>query len=278
MRKAFLTAVFFAAATAQAAEPFVGKYHSGGVDWGSQLLLLDNQKFCYAISAGNMDMLTGGSWHKTAQDGDIITIQLTEQKLPISDVVIVANPKVDDSTLANAQKQTGSRRILFLTPPALGDALGSSNPLIAFGTSAKPSTPFKWAYPTTGGTPLYARIGIPENARYVFVGSSENNQLYRFNIGNSNHAKLNPNPQAGRQSLDISLRYNVKTQLLNDEKLRQDLPANVQQTAWRECEPQAKGAATSVQGKARTLLNAEAAEPLSNYYQQGKALGAWQKK
>lgn len=275
MHKTLLTTVLLATATAQAAEPFVGKYEHGGADWGMQLWLLDHHKFCYAMSAGSMDIITGGSWQKTAQNGDIITIELTEQKLPISDVVIVANPKVGQSTLTDAQKQTGSQRILFLTPPALENALGSMNPLIGFSETEKLSDKLKLAYSTKGGTPMYAHIGIPEKARYVFVGSTQNNKLYRFNIGNSQYAKLNPNPQAGRPSIDTSLTYHVKTQILNDISLRQALTQQAQQAAWKACEPKTNGVATSVKGNQRTLLNAETITPLKPYYQANEALETW---
>lgn len=277
MKKILLSILLFAAAAAQAAEPFVGRYKNGGADWGMQLWLLDNQKFCYAVSAGSMDILTGGSWQITAQNGDIITIELTEQKLPISDVVIMANPKVDESTLTDAQKQTGSQRILFLTPPALENALGDMNPLIGFSETEKPSGKFKWAYSAQGGTPMYARIGIPEKARYVFVGSTQNNKLYRFNIGNSQNAKLNPNPQAGRPNIDTSLTYNVKTQLLNGDSLRRSFTEQDQQEAWRACEPRAEGVASRVKGSERTLLNAEAVTPLKPHYQANDILESWSK-
>ncbi|MDO4894094.1 hypothetical protein [Moraxella sp.] len=277
MKKILLSTLLFAAATAQTAEPFVGRYTHGGADWGAELWLLNNQKFCYAVSAGNLDLRTGGSWLKTAHNGNTITIELTEQKLPISDVVIVANPKVDDSTLADAQKQTGSRRILFLTPPALENALGSMNPLIGFSETEQPSGKFKWAYPATGGTPMYARIGIPEKARYVFVGSSENDKLYRFNIGSSRHAKLNPNPQAGRPPMDMMLTFNIQSQSLEEYGTPEPISAAAQQTAWQQCEPKAQGLATTVKGSERTLLNPESVSPLKPHYQADEVLESWVK-
>lgn len=277
MKKILLSTLLFATTTAQAAEPFVGQYQVGGADWGSELWLLDKQKFCYAVSAGSMDLRTGGSWKKTAHNGNIITIELTEQKLPISDVVIIANPKVDDSTLADAQKQTGSQRILFLTPPALENALGSMNPLIGFSETEKPSGKFKWAYSTTGGTPMNARIGIPEKARYVFVGSTQNNKLYRFNIGNSRNAKLNPNPQAGRPPMDVTLTFNTQTHSLEEYGTRKPISPEAQQTAWQQCEPKANDVTTRVKGSERTLLNAEAITPLPSTYQADKVLESWSK-
>ncbi len=261
LKKALFGLLFFAAASAQAAEPFTGLYRSGGVDSVSKLMLLDNQKFCFALSAGNLDMLTGGTWQVSGRNGDNIELQLTEQKLPLSDVVILANPEVGADTLADAEAQTGRRRILFLTPPALENALGDMNALIAFGRTAEAPETFKQIYDPAAGTSMYARIAIPEHARYIFVGSRVTNKLYRFNIGNSRYAKLNPNPQAGRASLDGQLTFNLSTGELEQygqpEKVA---PAN-QQAAWQQCEPKAE-AVTSVRGNARTLLNAETVQAL----------------
>lgn len=274
--KALFGLLFFAATSAQAAEPFTGLYRSGGVDSASELMLLDSQKFCFAVSAGNLDMLTGGTWRQTGRSGDSIELQLTEQKLPLSDVVMLANPKVSDDTLAEAEAQTGSRRILFLTPPALENALGDTNALIAFGRTAQAPETFKQIYDPTAGTPMYARIAIPEHARYIFVGSPETGKLYRFNIGNSRHAKLNPNPQAGRPGMDVRLTFNLSTGELEQYGQPEKITPAKQQAAWRQCEPKAE-AATSVAGNARTLLNAEAVQALQPYLRPKQKLEAWMK-
>ncbi len=276
LNKALFGLLFFAAVSAQAAEPFTGLYRSGGVDSASELMLLDSQKFCFAVSAGNLDLLTGGTWRVVNRSGDSIELQLTEQKLPLSDVVMLANPKVSGDTLAEAEAETGSRRILFLTPPALENALGDTNALIAFGRTAQAPETFKQIYDPAAGTPMYARIAIPKHARYIFVGSPVNNKLYRFNIGNSRHAKLNPNPQVGRESLDLQLTFNLSSGELEQYGQPEKVAPAEQQAAWRQCEPKAE-AATSVAGNARTLLNAEAVDNLKTGLQPQQKLEVWMK-
>lgn len=267
MKKTTLAfALFIASLPAFAEEPFTGMYQSGGVDSVSQLMLMDNQKFCFALSAGSLDMLTGGSWQKITQDENHITLQLTEQKMPLSDVVVIANPQVDESTLADAQKETGSKRVLFFTAPALENALGTMNPLIGFSHTTQFSGKLKPAYQeSNGGTPMYVHLAIPQNARYLFIGSIPNQKLYRFHIGNSQAVKLNPNEQAGR-NINIALTFDLKTNQLEEFGQPQKVSLKDQQQTWQICQPQVKSEIhTSVQGKERTLLNAEAIEPLPTH-------------
>lgn len=187
----------------------------------------------------------------------------------------MANPRVSESTLTDAQKETGRHRVLFLTPPALDDALQNMNPLIAFGASADQPGPFKRVFAEKGGTPMYARVGIPDEARYVFVAATETDKLYRFNIGESRHAKLNPNPQAGRRKIDLDLVFNLKTQSLEDYGRPKKLTQAEQAAAWKTCEPKADGVAVSVKGQERTLLNAEAVETLRPRLNTDQISGSW---
>lgn len=274
MKKA-LFCLAFAAANAQAAEPFTGLYQSGSVDSATQLMLTDDQKFCFALSAGNLDVLTGGTWQQTTRTNDSITLRLTEQKLPLSDVVAIANTKVSADTLAEAEQETGSKRIVFLTVPAIEYAIGD-NPLIGFGENAHAKPELKWLYSPTDGRPMYARIAIPADARYLFVGSTKRANLYRFNIGNSLHVKLNPNEQAGRDALNMDLVFNLKTRSLEEYGVPQKISSAAQQKAWQQCKPKVSPS-TQVKGNERTLLNAEKVESLETYYRSGQAMETWLK-
>ena len=54
----------FAAAQAltEAEKPYVGGYTQGSVDSRAQLMLLDDNTFCFAFMGGSLDMLAGGRW------------------------------------------------------------------------------------------------------------------------------------------------------------------------------------------------------------------------
>ena len=53
-------------ARAQSGAEFVGHYGGGGVDSVSELLVLPNQTFCFALMAGNLDLMVGGRWQVVA--------------------------------------------------------------------------------------------------------------------------------------------------------------------------------------------------------------------
>lgn len=61
MKKGLLALALFASLTAHAAEAFAGNYRGGGVDSVFQLMLLDNHRYCVALIAGNLDLITGGT-------------------------------------------------------------------------------------------------------------------------------------------------------------------------------------------------------------------------
>lgn len=279
MKKILLSSLIFISISVQANEPFTGLYQSSSVDSMKQLMLLDNQKFCFALSAGNMDMMTGGTWKKGKQTNDFVEINLNEQKMSLSDIVLVANPKVDDSTLSEVQQKTHSQRVLFLTPPALFEALGEfTPPLVAFSKTEKMTTKLKWAYASDDATPMYAHIGIPNDARYIFIASPPKNKLYRFHIGNSRNVKLNPNPQAGRPSLDLTLIFDIKNNQLDDFGEPEKVTLAAQKAAWQQCEPKDEGFTTRVKDdKKRTLLNAQTIESLKPYFNSHETLETWGK-
>jgi hypothetical protein len=46
----------------QSSADYVGHYRRGGVDSAEQLALMDDNTYCYAVTAGSLDLLSGGRW------------------------------------------------------------------------------------------------------------------------------------------------------------------------------------------------------------------------
>jgi hypothetical protein len=51
-----------AQALTEAEKPYVGGYTQGSVDSRAQLMLLDDNTFCFSFMGGSLDMLAGGRW------------------------------------------------------------------------------------------------------------------------------------------------------------------------------------------------------------------------
>ena len=106
MKKILFLLLLGAALSARAGEPFVGMYRQDDADITARLLLLDKQRFCFAISAGGIDMHTGGSWQKMDGQNGSIRLRLTEKHLGLPALVMVANPEMDAKTLAKTLAET----------------------------------------------------------------------------------------------------------------------------------------------------------------------------
>lgn len=280
MKKALLTTVLVTTViSAYANEKFTGLYTDSGVDSISQLMLLDDQHYCFAVSAGNLDLLTGGTWQKLSQRKDSILIRIKEDSLDLYEIYMTANPQIDEDTLAETQKEFGKQRVLFLTPPALEDALGDYNALLGFSESSAMPRTFKNFYQEGNGSPMYLHIPIPNSAKYIFIGSKHNNKIYRFNIGHSQYAKLNGNPQAGRQPLNMDFTFNIKTNELKDLNNASygkptAVPKAQQRKAWEQCAPKKPDLSKTVTGNNRTLLMPDATL-LFDQYIKGTITEAW---
>nr|WP_314484084.1 hypothetical protein [uncultured Kingella sp.] len=116
--------------TAQAAEPFVGHYHSGGVDWAQNLMLMDNNRFCFALIAGSLDLITGGTWQASKQ-GNISTIELTETRLKLPDLLLAA-------TSSGGQAKIGKKRAMMFSAYELDSVLSAHQIRYAFSHSDTP--------------------------------------------------------------------------------------------------------------------------------------------
>ena len=54
-------------ATAMAKHPIVGNYTRGTVDSLEQIVAFSDKKFCMAVMAGNLDLVTVGHWYDAEQ-------------------------------------------------------------------------------------------------------------------------------------------------------------------------------------------------------------------
>ena len=267
MKKILFLLLLGTALSARADEPFVGMYRQDKADITVRLLLLDKQRFCFAISAGGIDMHTGGSWQKMAGQNGSIRLRLTEKHLGLPALVMVANPEMDAKTLAETQQAFGKeKRVVFLAPLVLLDAIGI-NPALAFGTKADwpAAGAFKPLFAEGQGIERNVKVPMPDNTRYVFVRSEDGTQIFRFSVGQSQYVRLNPNEneQARRETLDFELAFDRKTRRLTHLKngtlhhlgRPEKLSPQAQENAWAQCEPKIpREMVRTVQGTERTLL------------------------
>lgn len=268
MKKILFLLLLGAALSARADEPFVGMYRQDKADIiTARLLLLDKQRFCFAISAGGIDMHTGGSWQKMDGQNGSIRLRLTEKHLGLPALVMVANPEMDAKTLAETQQAFGNeKRVVFLAPLVLLDAIGI-NPALAFGTKADwpAAGAFKPLFAEGQGIERNVKVPMPDNTRYVFVRSEDGTQIFRFAVGQSQYVRLNPNEneQARRETLDFELAFDRKTRRLTHLKngtlhylgQPEKLSPQAQENAWAQCEPKIpREMVRTVQGTERTLL------------------------
>ena len=267
MKKILFLLLLGTALSARADEPFVGMYRQDKADITVRLLLLDKQRFCFAISAGGIDMHTGGSWQKMAGQNGSIRLRLTEKHLGLPALVMVANPEMDAKTLAETQQAFGKeKRVVFLAPLVLLDAIGI-NPALAFSTKADwpGEGAFKPLFAEGQGIERNVKVPMPDNTRYVFVRSEDGTQIFRFSVGQSQYVRLNPNEneQARRETLDFELAFDRKTRRLTHLKngtlhhlgRPEKLSPQAQENAWAQCEPKIpREMVRTVRGTERTLL------------------------
>ena len=267
MKKILFLLLLGAALSARADEPFVGMYRQDKADITVRLLLLDKQRFCFALSAGGIDMHTGGSWQKMAGQNGSIRLRLTEKHLGLPAVVMVANPEMDAKTLAETQQMFGKeKRVVFLAPLVLQDAIGI-DPALAFGTKADwpGEGAFKPLFAEGQGIERNVKVPMPDNTRYVFVRSEDGSQIFRFAVGQSQYVRLNPNEneQARRETLDFEFAFDRKTRRLTHLKngtlhhlgQPEKLLPQAQENAWAQCEPKIpREMVRTVRGTERTLL------------------------
>ena len=266
MKRILVLLLLGSALSARADEPFIGMYWQDKADITARLLLLDKQRFCFAISAGGIDMHTGGSWQKMDGQNGSIRLRLTEKHLGLPALVMVANPEMDAKTLAETQQAFGNeKRVVFLAPLVLQDAI-DINPALAFSTKADwpDEGAFKPLFAEGQGIERNVKVPMPDNTRYVFVRSEDGSQIFRFAVGQSQYVRLKPNEKAGRETLDFELAFDRKTRRLTHLKngtlhhflgRHEKLSPQAQENAWAQCEPKIpREMVRTVRGTERTLL------------------------
>ena len=269
MKRILVLLLLGTALSARADEPFVGMYRQDKADITARLLLLDKQRFCFALSAGSIDMHTGGSWQKMDGQNGSIRLRLTEKHLGLPALVMVANPEMDAKTLAKTLAETQQafgkeKRVVFLAPLVLLDAIGI-NPALAFSTKADwpGEGAFKPLFAEGQGIERNVKVPMPDNTRYVFVRSEDGSQIFRFAVGQSQYVRLNPNEQTMRETLDFELAFDRKTRRLTHLKngtlhhlgQPEKLSPQAQENAWAQCEPKIPSEMVrTVRGTERTLL------------------------
>ena len=265
MKKILFLLLLGAALSARADEPFVGMYRHDEADGTALLLLLDKQRFCFTLLADGIDMRIGGSWQKMDGQNGSIRLRLTEKRLGLPALVMVANPEMDAETLAETQQMFGSeKRVVFLAPLVLQDAI-DINPALAFSTKADwpGEGAFKPLFAEGQGIERNVKVPMPDNTRYVFVRSEDGSQIFRFAVGQSQYVRLNPNEKAGRETLDFELAFDRKTRRLTHLKngtlhhlgQPEKLSPQAQENAWAQCEPKiSREMVRTVRGTERTLL------------------------
>lgn len=74
-------------ATAQAAtpaeQPYAGSYTQGSVDSRAQLMLLDDNTFCFSFMGGSLDMLAGGRWKAEGNGVRLQEVRLNGSVFPV---------------------------------------------------------------------------------------------------------------------------------------------------------------------------------------------------
>lgn len=72
-----------AQALTAAEKPFVGGYTQGSVDSRAQLMLLDDNTFCFSFMGGSLDMLAGGRWKAEGNGVRLEEVRLNGAVFPV---------------------------------------------------------------------------------------------------------------------------------------------------------------------------------------------------
>lgn len=209
MNKVLYCLLLLPCAVHAAPPSYAGRYAGGGMEYTEELLLTDNGRFCYAFSAGAMDLFGKGSW-RAATEGKDTFLQLRNDAPPPAPFALAVSSAAPDRDGGEPSPQ----RLLRINTQALAYATGLNLP-VAFGSSPNPPDRFKLLYAQENpvGMNRTDTLPIPEDARYLFIGSPRHRMLYRFNIGSSRTVMLNAyaayqeQPADGEQP-EIKLRWN----------------------------------------------------------------------
>ncbi|MBW8720998.1 MAG: hypothetical protein JF626_03595, partial [Polaromonas sp.] len=197
---AILALTLLPLATAQAVtpdeQPYVGGYTQGSVDTRSQLMLLDDNTFCFSFMGGSLDMLAGGRWKA---EGNGVRLQEVRQNGSVFPVF--------GKTLL---EQKGSVEFDFH-----GHSL-SRAASVAFATGADEALPtslrrlFKDGH--NGWSSSYKLPPVPvAQVRYFYIADAEvdaNGQpkqlrVVQYRRGDANMLRVGYNPAFGNPPLNL---------------------------------------------------------------------------
>ena len=253
MKKSLLALALCASltTTAQATEPFVGHYHSGGVDWAQNLMLMDNNRFCFALIAGSLDLITGGTW-QAHKKGNISTIELTETRLKLPDLLLAA-------TSSGRQAKIGKKRAMMFSAYELDSVLSAHQIRYAFSHSDTPPQAKNYA-PLPDTDKMASYVVVPDNAQYVFIRTDSDSPVYRFHMGKNRNVALMPNSQARHDPFNLTLVYNHQTHFLGNTRSPTEwgqpekVSSETQEQAWQQCQPKAIETVRQVTSSEPTLV------------------------
>lgn len=141
-------------------QPFVGDYHSKTVDSVAQLVLLDDNRFCFAFMGGSMDIVSAGLWR--AAPGGGIRLQEVRPDRTLFPVLVRAG---------SAQQAAGSVVFDFQ-----GHALSQAQaPVFAMAEDERPPATLRPLFPTSHNrwAASYTLPAVPAtSARYFYLGDA----------------------------------------------------------------------------------------------------------
>lgn len=214
MKKTILTALtccMVSAAFANDEQSYVGSYTKGSVDTLQQLIVLPDHTFCYALTAGSLDLLVGGRWR--VEDG-VIFMNEVRRPNPVLPVVASFNGEVKKRTVQ-----------------AAGQSL-SDNLSVIYGTSRDGKMPADMrpilAEDYNGFDSRYD-LPIMDNDVSIFVGVIKNDAeslsrntvyeifQYDLNVANNNMYTIYFNREAVRPMLNVKAFFNDKNLQLSSQ-------------------------------------------------------------
>jgi hypothetical protein len=186
-----------AQALTAAEKPFVGGYTQGSVDSRAQLMLLDDNTFCFAFMGGSLDMRAGGRWKA---EGEGVRLQEVRPDGAVFPVLGKTVSGQKESVEFDFHGHSLSRAVSVAFATGADEALPTSMRRL-----------FKDGH--NGWSSSYKLPPLPAaQARYFYVGDAEvdaNGQPTRLRVvqyrrGDANTLRVGYNPAFGSPPLNLS--------------------------------------------------------------------------
>ncbi|MEO8389745.1 hypothetical protein [Polaromonas sp.] len=177
-------------------QPYVGSYAQGSVDTRAQLMLLDDNTFCFSFMGGSLDMLAGGRWKA---EGEGVRLQEVRQNGAIFPVFgkQLVEPKGTVEFDFHGHSLSRAASVAFAT--GADEALPSSLRRL-----------FKDGH--NGWSSSYKLPPMPAaQVRYFYIADAEvdaNDQpkqlrVVQYRRGDANTLRVGYNPAFGKPPLDL---------------------------------------------------------------------------